>query len=99
MTVSTQIVSDMADLAKLSVNPNELPSFANQMGDIIGYMSVLDEINTHVPPTNQVTGLTNVFRKDEIKPYPKEKKSKLLREVPCLKNGYVVVPHSITKRT
>jgi aspartyl-tRNA(Asn)/glutamyl-tRNA(Gln) amidotransferase subunit C len=100
MTVSKKTIKHVANLAKLEVDENSSETFSNQVSDILEYINVLQEPDTqNVQPTNQVTGLKNIFREDVVKDYPEDKKAKLFREAPDERDGYIVVPHSITKLT
>jgi aspartyl-tRNA(Asn)/glutamyl-tRNA(Gln) amidotransferase subunit C len=68
-------VEHVARLASLSLTKNEAIKFQKQLSDILRYVAQLEEIETtKVEPTSQVTGLENVFRKDEPSPsLPPEK--------------------------
>lgn len=59
-------VKHVARLAGLTLTAKELVKFQKQLSDILDYVAQLDEVNTSkAEPTSQVTGLENVFRKDE----------------------------------
>jgi aspartyl-tRNA(Asn)/glutamyl-tRNA(Gln) amidotransferase subunit C len=65
--LSVEEVKHVADLAGLSLIPQELKKFQKQLSEVLDYVEVLDELKTdRVEPTSQVTGLENVFRKDEV---------------------------------
>lgn len=96
MTLSKNTIRHIANLAKLQLSREEEDLFARQLGDVLDSMNVLEELDTDdVAPTNQVTGLRNVFRDDVVRPYPKPLRRKLLREVPKLTDEYVAVPHAV----
>jgi len=58
-------VLHIAKLANLKLTKKEVEKFRGQLADILGYIRVLNELDTKkVKPTSQVTGLKNVFRKD-----------------------------------
>ena len=66
--LSQKEVRHIAKLANLKLTPGEVIKFQKQLGDILDYVSLLDQLNTKdVKPTSQVTGLKNVFRKDKVK--------------------------------
>lgn len=66
--ISEENVRRMAELARLKLNNDEIKTFANQLGDILKYVEILDEVDTeNVEETSQVTGLENVTDEDEIK--------------------------------
>jgi aspartyl-tRNA(Asn)/glutamyl-tRNA(Gln) amidotransferase subunit C len=60
-------VKHVAKLAQLVLTADEEKRFAAQLTSILEFISKLQQIPTkNVEPTSQVTGLTNVFREDEI---------------------------------
>jgi len=60
-------VMHIAKLANLSLNSEEISKFEKQLSDILGYIEILDELDTtKVKPTLQVTGLENIFKDDEV---------------------------------
>lgn len=93
-------IPHIADLAKLEISEKEAEDFSHKIDDVLGYMEILKEVDTeNVEPTNQVTGLRNVFRKDVVVDCPEEQKKKIFGEAPQVIDGYIVVPHSISKLT
>jgi len=70
----TQINRDdvlhLAQLSKLELSDNEINGLQTDIGNILGYVEQLAELNTDgVDPTYQVTGLKNVWRDDEVIDY------------------------------
>ncbi len=60
-------VRHIAKLAKLELTDEEIEKYAVQLSSILDFFGQLQEVNTDdVEETSQVTGLTNVMRKDEI---------------------------------
>lgn len=67
MKLSPEEVRKIAHLARLHLTPEEEESYAVQLTDILTYMEQLKGLNTEgVAETSQVTGLTNVTRKDTV---------------------------------
>ncbi len=67
--LSSDQVKKVARLAKLELNDKEVEKLGQQLSETITYIDKLNEIDTaNIEPTSQVTGLTNVFRKDEVAP-------------------------------
>lgn len=96
MTILKTIVAHVAQLAKLELNEDELETFTKQLGDVVRYVEILNEVDTErVQPTHQITGLTNVLREDIAVDYPEADRKKLLGGVPRLISAYVVVPNLI----
>ena len=60
-------VKHIAKLAKIKLSDADIPKFTDQLGNILGFIAKLQEVNTdNVEETSQVTGLENVTRVDEI---------------------------------
>ncbi len=63
-------VLKLAQLSKLSLTEEEVEEFIIELNETLKYVEQLQSIDTDsLKPTNQVTGLTNVMRKDEVKDY------------------------------
>ena len=59
----------MADLSDFSLSDEEIGSLSQDLQDIIGYISQLEELETdNIEPTYQVFEMENVWREDEILP-------------------------------
>ena len=62
-------VIHLARLAHLTLTDKEIETYQTQLSSIIDYIGKLNELNTdNVDPANQVTGLSNILRDDEINP-------------------------------
>lgn len=60
-------VLHVGNLAKLNLKESEIETFKVQLTKIFDYVDSIGEMKTQgVPETNQVTGDTNRFRKDEV---------------------------------
>ncbi|QGH33281.1 Asp-tRNA(Asn)/Glu-tRNA(Gln) amidotransferase subunit GatC [Gracilibacillus salitolerans] len=89
--ISKEQVKHVANLARLALKDEEVETFTQQLGDIINYAELLNELDTdNVKPTTHVLDLKNVMRKDE----PKEwiKKEDALKNAPDQKDGQFRVP-------
>ena len=63
-------VLKLATLAKIKLDNSELDSFTHELDEILKYVEQLSDVDVSgLEPTNQVTGLHNVMRKDEVKDY------------------------------
>ena len=91
---STSWVLDVAQLARIELSKAEETKFAGQLGAVLENFELLNEIEiTGVEPTAQVTGLSNVFRDDEIRnPSGKKSRDELLSNAPNIENGSIKVP-------
>lgn len=68
MKLTKEQVNHVAKLARLGLKEDEVFKFQTQLSGILDYVEMLNEVDTTgIEPTAQVTGLTNVTRKDEVK--------------------------------
>jgi aspartyl-tRNA(Asn)/glutamyl-tRNA(Gln) amidotransferase subunit C len=66
VVVTTEIIKQVALLARLRVEGQALSQLASQLDEILGYVQQLQSVATdHVEPTSHVLALANVLRKDE----------------------------------
>jgi aspartyl-tRNA(Asn)/glutamyl-tRNA(Gln) amidotransferase subunit C len=69
MQLTTDQVRHIAKLARLRLTDEEVERFTTDLTSIFKTIDVLQKVDTTgVEPTAQVTGLTNAFREDEIRP-------------------------------
>lgn len=94
--LSREDILKLARLARLKLTSDEVSQFQNEITAIIEYVELLQTVDlSGLEVTNQVTGLTNVTRKDEIIPYgatPEE----LLKNAPATLDGQIKVKRMIT---
>lgn len=65
--ISRDDVQHLAQLSSLQLTDEELISLQTDIGNILGYIEQLGELDTTgVEPTYQVTGLENVWRDDSV---------------------------------
>lgn len=63
-------VLKLARLSRLHLSDEEIEQFGKEIETILGYVEQLQTVDVdNLKPTNQVTGLENVMRPDEIKDY------------------------------
>ena len=68
MQLSSDEVKHIAKLARLGISDDEVNKFSSQLSDILGHAKMLNEVDTNsVEPIAQITGLKDVFFKDEVK--------------------------------
>jgi aspartyl-tRNA(Asn)/glutamyl-tRNA(Gln) amidotransferase subunit C len=66
--IKKEQVEELAILARLGLTEKEKVSLQVEMTSFLEYFSMLEEVDTSkIQPTNQVTGLGNVYRDDIIK--------------------------------
>lgn len=69
MSLSYTEVAHVANLARLHLEPDELEKMRVQLSNILEHMTMLQELDVEgVPPTAQVTDVSNVFRIDAVLP-------------------------------
>ncbi|MEK7431957.1 MAG: Asp-tRNA(Asn)/Glu-tRNA(Gln) amidotransferase subunit GatC [Cyanobacteriota bacterium] len=65
--ITKEEVLKIAKLSKLTLNENEIELFSNQIGGIIKYVEMLNELDTEgVEPSAKATDSVNVFREDIV---------------------------------
>jgi aspartyl-tRNA(Asn)/glutamyl-tRNA(Gln) amidotransferase subunit C len=88
-------VLKLARLARLSLSADEVIEYADELSEILQYVELLQAVNVDdLKPTNQVTGLTNVTRLDEVKGYGYQPEE-LLKNVPQTLEGQIKVKRMI----
>lgn len=84
-------VLKLARLARLDLTDEEIGEFSEELSEILQYVEQLQKVDTAgLKPTNQVTGLTNVTRDDEVIDYGYAA-ADLLKNVPAAKNNQIKV--------
>jgi aspartyl-tRNA(Asn)/glutamyl-tRNA(Gln) amidotransferase subunit C len=85
----------LAQLARLDLTEAEITEFADELSEILQYVEQLQSVDmADLKPTNQVTGLTNVTRKDEPVDYGYAPKD-LLKNVPTVQDDLIKVKRII----
>jgi len=84
-------VKYVAYLARLALSPEEEQQIGAQLGNILGYIEKLKEVDvTGVEPTAHAFPLVNVTRPDEVRPSISNEEA--LRNAPAKANGLFIVP-------
>jgi aspartyl-tRNA(Asn)/glutamyl-tRNA(Gln) amidotransferase subunit C len=93
--LSREDILKLARLSRLKLSDDEISAFQTEISDILSYVDILTDVDIKgLHPTSQVTGLTNVTRSDEIKPYAASSGA-LLKNVPAKEKGYIKVKRMI----
>jgi aspartyl-tRNA(Asn)/glutamyl-tRNA(Gln) amidotransferase subunit C len=88
-------VQKLAQLSRLALTDDEVDEFADEISAILGYVEKLQSVDVSgLEPTNQVTGLTNVTREDEVIDYG-YKPLDLLENVPATQDNQLKVKRMI----
>lgn len=89
-------VLKLAQLARLDLTEDEIKEYAAELSAILQYVEQLQKVDVKgLEPTNQVTGLTNVMRPDEVKDYGYAPDD-LLKNVPAVKDKQIKVKRMLT---
>jgi aspartyl-tRNA(Asn)/glutamyl-tRNA(Gln) amidotransferase subunit C len=94
MALSREEVLHVAELARLSLRPEEVELFTRQLNDILAYVQKLEELDTTgVVPLAHVIPLINAFREDVVREgLPLEA---ALKNAPAREEGSFLVPRVI----
>lgn len=89
--LSREDVLKLARLARLELSEDEIETYRHELSDILQYVEQLQGVDVEgLKPTNQVTGLTNVTRPDEVKDYGYQTDD-LIKQVPRVKDHQIQV--------
>jgi aspartyl-tRNA(Asn)/glutamyl-tRNA(Gln) amidotransferase subunit C len=84
-------VNYVAHLARLSLSPEEAQKYGAQLGQVLGYIEKLKEVDvTGIEPTAHAFPLINVTRPDELRPSLDHEEA--MRNAPAKANGLFIVP-------
>lgn len=83
-------VHRLAKLARIGVSDEQAAHLAVELGQIVGFVEQLQAVDiSDTLPTDQVTGLVDVWREDVVK--PSMDRVELLKNAPAHQDGYIVV--------
>lgn len=89
----SSIVQKVATLANLTLTQGQQKLFAQQLSNVIGYVSKVQSIDTKgIVETSQVTGLENIFRDDVVDEKRILTQKEALSNAKQIHNGFFVVP-------
>ena len=86
-------VTYVADLARLRLSPEEIATFQKQLGDVLGYVSQLGEVDVSSVSLLGDANLKNHLRADEIR--PSLTPTEALANAPRQENNLIVVPRMV----
>ena len=94
MALTREEVLHVAELARLSLSPEEIELFTVQLNEILEYVEKLQELDTSgVAPLAHVIPLFNVFREDLVREsLPLDA---VLENAPAREDGNFLVPRII----
>ncbi len=89
--LTEQDVRQVAKLARLNCSEKEIKEFTGQLGDILGYIDQLGQVNTEgVEPLAHSLPVSNVFREDVVR--PSLSNDQALKNAPQRDGEYFAVP-------
>ncbi|MBW2988732.1 Asp-tRNA(Asn)/Glu-tRNA(Gln) amidotransferase subunit GatC [Candidatus Woesearchaeota archaeon] len=69
MKVDKELITHIADLARIKLTDSEIEKFIPQLKEILGSFSKLDEVDTgNTPPSFHPVDLKDIMREDKIAP-------------------------------
>ncbi len=88
--IGTEEVKRIAELAHIAITDEEAAKMSVELEQILGFVEQLQKVDTkNVEPTDQVTGLVDVTRPDEVQ--PSMPRDQLLANAPDQQDGYIKV--------
>ena len=87
--VSHEEILKIANLAKLSVAPEELDGLTEDMNKIIGFADTINTAADASSDFDNINGLTNVFREDTVVPSCDREEN--LKNAESCEDGYFLV--------
>ena len=93
--LSHEQVTKLAMLSRLQLTDDEVKKYQRELSAILAYVEQLEAVEVaDLKPAYQVSGLTNVMRKDELVEY-RAKPADMLKRAPKSKDGYIQVGRMI----
>ena|SRR3989344_3783621 len=91
--ISKEEVKNIAQLARIEIAEDQLEKYQKELSAILDFVGQLSKIDTTgVEPIRQITGLENIFRKDEPRGLLTVAGPELIAAAPQEQDGFVAVP-------
>lgn len=88
--IGTTEIARIAKLARIGLSEEETARMSAELGQIVEFVEQLQQVDvTDTAPTDQVTGLEDVWREDVVR--TGLSREQLLANAPKQKDGYIVV--------
>ncbi len=94
MKIDDDLIKYLENLARITLTDEEEKQIGGELQDILTYIDTLNELDTeYVEALSHCQPITNVFRKDEVKPSlnPEE----ITANAPESQDGAFVVPKTV----
>ncbi len=94
MTISRAVITQVAHLARLKLNPLELPNYESELSAILDLVAQMNSVDTtDVEPLAHPLEIAARLRPDEVDNH--EQRDELQRGAPAIADGYYLVPRVI----
>lgn len=94
MQITDETIRYVEALAKLELSEEEKAKAKVDLGNILGYMDTMNELDTSgIEPMSHAYPLRNVYREDVV--VNGNDRDNLLANAPHKKDGYFVVPKTV----
>ncbi|HCL03918.1 MAG TPA: Asp-tRNA(Asn)/Glu-tRNA(Gln) amidotransferase GatCAB subunit C [Lachnoclostridium phytofermentans] len=94
MDITDKTIEYVSALAKLSLQPEEKEKAKKDIGNILGYIDKMKELNTDgIESMSHVRSMKNVFREDVVT--NEENREELLKNAPKQMDGCFMVPKTV----
>lgn len=94
MEITKEMVAYVAELSRLKLSDEEAETARKGLGEIIGYMDVLNNIDTEgVEPMSHAFAVKNVMRDDVVR--PSHDRAGLLANAPKADDEAIIVPRTV----
>ncbi|MFM2391665.1 MAG: Asp-tRNA(Asn)/Glu-tRNA(Gln) amidotransferase subunit GatC [Pseudomonadota bacterium] len=91
MAIDTETARKVAKLARIRVEPQDLPALAEKLSGILGFMEQLNEVDvTGVEPMTSVTPMRLKRRADVVT--DGDQQAAVLKNAPDAREGFFAVP-------
>ncbi|MCU0802379.1 MAG: Asp-tRNA(Asn)/Glu-tRNA(Gln) amidotransferase subunit GatC [Rhodobacteraceae bacterium] len=91
MAIDTETARKVAKLARIRVEPQDLPALADKLSGILGFMEQLNEVDvTGVEPMTSVTPMRLKRRADVVT--DGDRQAAVLANAPDAREGFFAVP-------
>ena len=97
MTITDQIVDEVAKLAGLRLSEDELTRTTHQLSAILAHFALLDRLDTAEEGAAPPVPRSCPLREDSETPGPRDQQERIREQAPKMKRGYFVVPRFIDR--
>lgn len=87
--ITHEEILNIANLAKLSVSPEELDELTGDMNEIIGFADTINAASADASDFDNINNLSNVFREDAV--VPSYEREEILKNAESQDDGYFLV--------